>query len=108
MTTRGATSYTLASCTTIACMCAHAQVWNHFDAQECVGEPTGVTVQLDNGVRGFIALRDLSDKEVKDPSDRVKRGMTIHARIQRIDIVNFKVMLSSKTSDLMNEEGKWG
>ena len=95
------------TCATFVVSCAAEQVWNHFDAQECEGSPIGVRVRLDNGVTGFIPLRELSDDDVKDPSERVRSNMTIHARITRIDITRFSVNLSSKSSDL-RDSGKWG
>lgn len=84
------------------------QVWNHFDTMgECVGQAIGVKVRLDNGIQGFIHLKNLSDKEVTNPEERVKINMPIHARITKIDIDRFSVDLTSKTSDLMDEDGKW-
>ena len=47
-------------------------MWNHFDAGECVGQPVGVRTRLDNGVSGFINLKNLSDKTVTNPEERVK------------------------------------
>ena len=54
------------------CLCLDVQVWNHFDAGECKGQPVGVKTRLDNGVSGFIPLSALSDKRVEDPEQRVQ------------------------------------
>ena len=86
---------------------AHAQVWNHFDAQECAGQAIGVHSRLDNGVSGFIHTQDISDKEVENPADRVQEGQVIHARITKIDIERFSVKLTCKTSDLIDQDSTW-
>ena len=67
----------------------------------------GVKTRLDNGVSGFIGNRNLSDKKITNPEERVKIGMIIHARITKIDIERFAVDLTSKSSDLADKEGKW-
>lgn len=56
---------------------------------------------------GFIPLRNLSDKQVTNPADRVQVGMVLHSRITKIDIDRFQVELTSKTSDLVDEDNKW-
>ncbi|KAK2165050.1 hypothetical protein LSH36_55g00002 [Paralvinella palmiformis] len=84
-----------------------SEVWNHFDAGECKGQPVGVKTRLDNGVSGFIPLSALSDKRVEDPEQRVQVSMTLHCRITKIDIERYQVELTSKTSDLIDKEGKW-
>ena len=48
------------------------QVWSHFDAGSCPGSAVGVRCRLDNGCSGFIHIKNLSDKKVIDPLDRVK------------------------------------
>lgn len=62
---------------------------------------------LDNGVSGFIHLQNLSDKEVTDPTARVRINMTVHARITKIDIEKLSVNLTCKTSELIDEENRW-
>jgi len=37
----------------------------------------------------------------------VKVGMTLHCRVTKIDIERFQVELTSKTSDLVDEDNKW-
>uniref|UniRef100_A0A1I8JEX7 Transcription elongation factor spt6 n=1 Tax=Macrostomum lignano TaxID=282301 RepID=A0A1I8JEX7_9PLAT len=83
------------------------QVWSHFDGQSCEGEPVGVRVQLDNGLSGFIGTRNLSDKSVVNPTERVAVGQQLHARIMKIDIENFRVDLTSRSSDLKDTAFKW-
>uniref|UniRef100_T1GUP5 Transcription elongation factor SPT6 n=1 Tax=Megaselia scalaris TaxID=36166 RepID=T1GUP5_MEGSC len=87
-----------------------ADVWNHFDAGDCPGQATGVKVRLDNGLLGFIHIKNLSDKHVKNPEERVQIGMAIHVRIIKIEVERFQVDCSSKSSDLMdkNHEGVQG
>ncbi|XP_014674496.1 PREDICTED: transcription elongation factor SPT6-like [Priapulus caudatus] len=84
-----------------------ADAWAHFDAGNCEGAATGVKVRLDNGVTGFIPIRNLSDKRVEKPEERVARGMTIHARITKIDIERFHVEVTSKSSDLLDSEAQY-
>ena len=48
------------------------QVWSHFDAGSCPGSAVGVRCRLDNGCSGFIHIKNLSDKKVIDPLERVK------------------------------------
>ncbi len=84
-----------------------SQVWAHFDTSECPGPPVGVRTLLDNGCTGFIPLKFISDSHVTNPEDRIKPGMTIHARIVRIDLERFSVELTCKTSDLRDLNDKW-
>lgn len=84
-----------------------SEVWSHFDAGECPGTTVGVRVRLDNGLTGFIHKKNLSDKEVSKPEDRVKVNMSLHARITKIDIEKFQVDLTSKSSDLQDENDQW-
>lgn len=80
-----------------------SEVWNHFDAGSCPGTAIGVRVKLDNGLIGMIPTKLLSDKEVTDPAERVKPGMVIHARVTKVDHSKFRVELTSRTSDLVDE-----
>ncbi len=68
---------------------------------------SGVRVFLDNGCNGFIPLKFISDSHVTNPEDRIKIGMTIHARITRIDPERFSVELTCRSSDLRDSDGKW-
>lgn len=63
-------------------------------------------MRLENNLNGFIHTKNISDKEVKNPEDRVKFGMTLHARILKIDIERFQVDLTCKTSDLVDKDDK--
>ncbi|KAI1293803.1 Transcription elongation factor SPT6 [Halotydeus destructor] len=77
-----------------------SDVWNHFDAKACPGEPLGVSVRLDNGINGFVKTEKLSDKAVNDPSERVQPGMTVHARVIKVNVDRFSVDLTCRSSDL--------
>ncbi|CAF3525255.1 unnamed protein product [Rotaria socialis] len=83
------------------------EAWNHFDSNRCKGTPVGVRVRLDNGCSGFIKLRDLSDSPVSNPLDRVKLHQVIYARIVNINIERFSVDLTSKSSDLRDDNERW-
>ncbi len=82
------------------------EVWNHFDAGTCPGKAFGVKVRLDNGVNGFISMRNLSDKTVLNPEERVKVGMNIFCRILRIKPERISVELTCKTSALMDKDNE--
>ena len=84
-----------------------ADVWEHFDAQECPGTSVGVKLRLDNGLYGFIHIKNLSDKHVKNPEDRVQPGMPIHVRIINISTDKFTVDCTSKSSDLADKSNQW-
>ncbi|CAF4632704.1 unnamed protein product, partial [Rotaria sp. Silwood2] len=84
------------------------EAWNHFDSiDRCKGAPIGVRVRLDNGCTGFIKLRDLSDSPVSNPLERVKLNQVIYARIININIKQFSVDLTSKSSDLRDDNERW-
>ncbi|KAL4223178.1 Transcription elongation factor SPT6 [Mactra antiquata] len=84
-----------------------SEVWSHFDNGSCPGSAIGVRCRLDNGCSGFIHIKNLSDKKVTDPMERVKSGMMIHSRIIKIDIDRFQVDLTTKSSDLMDKDNQW-
>ncbi|XP_052215259.1 transcription elongation factor SPT6-like isoform X2 [Dreissena polymorpha] len=84
-----------------------SEVWSHFDNGSCPGSAVGVRCRLDNGCTGFIHIKNLSDKKVTDPMERVKPGMTVHSRIIKIDIDRFTVDLTTKTSDLLDKDSQW-
>lgn len=82
-------------------------MWSHFDANACPGSAVGVQVRLDNGLTGFIHTKNLSDKEVRNPEERVRPGMSLHARVLKVDIDKFKVDLTCKTSDLQDKDARF-
>lgn len=84
-----------------------SEVWNHFDAGGCPGQATGVRIRLDNGVTGYIHIKNLSDKHVTDPTQRVNRGQLIHCRIIKIDVERFSIEASSKSSVLLDKGHDW-
>ncbi|XP_053375824.1 transcription elongation factor SPT6-like isoform X2 [Mercenaria mercenaria] len=84
-----------------------SEVWSHFDNGSCPGSAVGVRARLDNGCTGFIHIKNLSDKKVTDPLERVKVGMMVHSRIIKIDIDRFTVDLTTKSTDLLDKENQW-
>ncbi|XP_060803163.1 transcription elongation factor SPT6 [Amyelois transitella] len=84
-----------------------SEVWNHFDAGACPGQATGVRIRLDNGLSGYIHIKNLSDRHVADPTERVRIGQTVHCRILKIDVERFSVDCSSKSSDLLDKNKEW-
>ena len=47
------------------------QVWQHFDDGSCSGQGIGVRTRLENGLSGFILIKNISDKPVNAPEERV-------------------------------------
>nr|XP_031850226.1 transcription elongation factor SPT6-like [Nomia melanderi] len=84
-----------------------SEVWNHFDAGSCPGKATGVRLRLDNGISGYIHIKNLSDKHVTNPEERVHVGQVIHCRIIKIEVERFSVECTSKTSDLIDKNHEW-
>lgn len=84
-----------------------SEVWNHFDAGGCPGQATGVRLRLDNGISGYVHIKNLSDKHVSNPEERVTRGQTIHCRVIKIDVERFSVECTSKSSDLADKNHEW-
>ncbi|XP_034662685.1 transcription elongation factor SPT6-like [Drosophila subobscura] len=84
-----------------------SDVWHHFDANSCPGQASGVRIRLDNHLPGFIHIKNLSDKQVRNPEERVRVSQMIHVRIIKIDIERFSVDCSSKTADLMDVYSLW-
>lgn len=84
-----------------------SEVWSHFDSGSCPGQAVGIRMRLDNGLSGYIHIKNLSDKHVKNPEDRVQQGQTIHCRIIKIDVERFSVDCSSKSSDLADKNHEW-
>lgn len=82
-------------------------VWAHFDQQQCTGQAFGVNCRLDNGLHGFIRLENLSEQPVVDPEERVRPGMTVHARIVKINDEKFSVDLVCKSSALNDPEYRY-
>nr|MBE5727272.1 Spt6 [Cucujiformia] len=81
--------------------------WNHLDTGSCPGKATGIKLMLDNGINGFIHIRNLSDKHVANPEDRVRIGQLVHCRIMKIHVERFSVDCTSKSSDLSDRKNKW-
>ncbi|XP_050511669.1 transcription elongation factor SPT6 isoform X2 [Diabrotica virgifera virgifera] len=84
-----------------------SDVWNHFDAGACPGQATGVKLRLDNGILGYIYIKNISDKPVANPEERVGIGQLIHCRIIKIDVEKFSVDCTSKSSDLADKNHEW-
>ncbi|GAB0093481.1 Transcription elongation factor SPT6 [Sergentomyia squamirostris] len=84
-----------------------SEVWNHFDSKECQGQATGIRLRLDNGLFGYIHIKNLSDKHVKNPEERVQINQAVHVRIIKIDVDRFSVDCSSKSSDLLDKNHEW-
>ncbi|KZC13000.1 Transcription elongation factor SPT6 [Dufourea novaeangliae] len=84
-----------------------SEVWNHFDAGACPGKATGIRLRLDNGISGYIHVKNLSDKHVSNPEERVHVGQVIHCRLTKIEVDRFSVECTSKSSDLADKNHEW-
>lgn len=84
-----------------------SDVWNHFDDNNCPGQASGVRCRLENGLPGFIHIKNLSDKQVRNPEERVRVSQMIHVRIIKIDIDRFSVDCSCKSADLKDVNNEW-
>ncbi|XP_078047458.1 transcription elongation factor SPT6 isoform X1 [Augochlora pura] len=84
-----------------------SEVWNHFDAGACPGKATGIRLRLDNGISGYIHIKNLSDRHVANPEERVSIGQIIHCRIIKIEVDRFSVECTSKSSDLADKNHEW-
>ena len=84
-----------------------SNVWNHFDSGRCPGKATGVQLQLDNGISGYLHVDNLSDSRVVNILERIYIGQTIHCRVMKIEPERFRVECTSKSSDLRDEKRKW-
>nr|MBE5727270.1 Spt6 [Cucujiformia] len=82
-------------------------VWNHFDSDSCPGQATDIKLGLDNGISGYIHIKNISDKQVANLEDRVKIRQMIHCRIMKIDVKRFNVNCTSKSSDLEDKNHEW-
>ena len=54
------------------------KVWTHFDNGSCPGQAVGVRTRLDNGISGFISNRNISDKMVRRPEERVRVSKKVY------------------------------
>lgn len=84
-----------------------SEVWNHFDAGACPGKATGIRLRMDNGISGYIHIKNLSDKHVTNPEERVRVGNRIHCRLIKIETERFSVEATSKSSDLADKNQEW-
>ena len=48
-----------------------SMVWQHLDDGGCPGQSFGVRTRLENGLSGFILTKNISDKQVNAPEERV-------------------------------------
>ena len=83
------------------------EVWNHFDVGTCPGKAVGVKIRLDNGVSGFIPIKNLSDSAVINLEERVQRNQSIYCRIVKINPERFSIEAICKSSALDDKENEW-
>lgn len=57
-------------------------MWGHIDDGSCPGQGIGVRTRLENGLIGFILAKNLSDKPVDNPEERVQVSFLIHVIIE--------------------------
>jgi small subunit ribosomal protein S1 len=59
----------------------------------------GATIELADGVEGYVAARDISDERVEDASQHLKVGDTIEAKFTGMDRKGRSLQLSIKAKD---------
>ncbi|KAK0178997.1 hypothetical protein PV327_007825 [Microctonus hyperodae] len=84
-----------------------SDVWNHFDVGKCPGKANGVRLRLENGISGYIHVKNISDSHVECVQTRVKQGQSINSRVTKINVDRFNVECSSKGSDLADSNNEW-
>ncbi|MBB72578.1 MAG: 30S ribosomal protein S1 [Legionellales bacterium] len=62
-------------------------------------DPKGVTVDLGDGLEGFIRTAELSQDKVSDPAEVVKQGDQVEAKYMNIDRKTRMITLSIKAKD---------
>ncbi len=67
-------------------------------------EPTGVRVQLEPEVEGYIRTADLSPDQIEDARERVSPGQSVEAEIVGIDRRNRQISLSIKEKEEREHE----
>uniref|UniRef100_A0A915EEF5 S1 motif domain-containing protein n=1 Tax=Ditylenchus dipsaci TaxID=166011 RepID=A0A915EEF5_9BILA len=79
-----------------------SQVWSHTDNKECQGIPVGVKVRLDNGILGFVGLKNISDTpdSFRNPAQRLVPGRDQVFRVMSFNTEKMQCELSCRTSDL--------
>ena len=80
---------------------------NYPNAGTCPGKAVGVKIRLDNGVSGFIPIKNLSDSAVINPEERVQRNQSIYCRIVKINPEKFSIDAICKSSSLEDKENEW-
>lgn len=60
----------------------------------------GVTILMENGIEGFIHATELSDKPFNKVEDVASVGVTLSAKVTRIDPENKKISLSKREIDV--------
>ena len=66
-------------------------------------EAKGATIELADGVEGYLRASELSRDRVEDARSALKEGDTVEAKITTIDRKNRKISLSVKAKDLAEE-----
>ena len=83
-------------------------LWDEFCAAHSVGDLVesevtkltnfGAFVELTEGVEGLIHVSEIADRHIKDPSDELKIGDTLEAKILKLEPANRKIALSLRES----------
>ncbi|XP_044595292.1 transcription elongation factor SPT6-like [Cotesia glomerata] len=77
-----------------------SEVWSHFDSNKCPGKAVGVRLRLENGLSGYIHLKNLSSQPVENPEDKVRINQMISCQVVKVDVEKFGSECSSKSTDL--------
>ena len=55
------------------------QVWSHIDGGSCPGQGIGARTRLDNGISGFLHIKNISDGNISSVEDRVQVNELLQA-----------------------------
>nr|CDS26732.1 transcription elongation factor spt6 [Hymenolepis microstoma] len=75
-------------------------MWPHYD-NDCLGQVSGIRVQLDNGITGFVPCRFI-DRPLEATFEKILPGSVLRGKILKIDINKFNVEISIRSSDLQD------
>ncbi|XP_044010097.1 transcription elongation factor SPT6-like [Aphidius gifuensis] len=61
-----------------------SHVWNHLDNEECTGKLTGIKIKFDNGITGYIKIKNMSDDNTTDIPDNIQINTPIKSQTENI------------------------
>ncbi|XP_008554918.1 transcription elongation factor SPT6 [Microplitis demolitor] len=78
-----------------------SNVLEHFDTDNC-STVSSIKLRLENGLHGFISVKNLSDNYINDPEKMIAIGNSFQCRVIFIHTERFLIECSLKKSDLLD------